>query len=1401
MLIRHSYDSRFIALLDRLQKEYGSEMMKLSGIGEEDLDLNCFSKRFFKSKAATADKTIDANANVSDKSVLSWETELSKPLKKVNALYMLWKDAISKFSITRANRMIEAEIRGTIRVHDAHLWNKNYSYYQETPIIIRINQGNPLTVTMKHLFDMYSEFVVITYDMESIDLTNVYKEIYYKDRIPLSTLDSKRDTNEKNDRVFYGVKEKHYIEVLDTQSQWVQLKCVLRHKNTEKMIMYQTKSGNFSFVTANHPVILDDNNTVMAGNLTFDNQIKEEKCLIPYNEYIDVPENIAYFIGFVLGDGNIGRHSFYRANNSLSNSDISIAMAEVKNDISIYQKNIWETKIGNILKTEFGFGLKNRKVTYSDRAFFHSRLFKMLLSKYFGLSYNNSSYTNHLPCNILNWKNESKFAFIAGLVDSEGTITNNNSVWIRVTSFSIISQLADMLSTLNISFIKSVCGNNFEKMLGISFHPVKELIKHSVKLQNKGVIEKLVWDTDGNIRNNKVAKITEIKNFQFNNSQNKLTNLIEYVYDITTDSGTFYSNGMIQHNCYASSLDRLVEEGMPFYDKADIGPVKHFMSYINLSLQYLCYMSNQVAGASGFPSFFINMEYFVRKDYGDNWYEKPEILETINQHFQSWIYSVNFSWRSNQSPFTNISIFDKYWLNALFDMNVQPDGSKVNFDNVNRLQIMFLKEMIRNQEKRPMTFPVLTICMLTDKETGKFMDMDFVRTVAPLAVKTKTAHFYNDSNTANLSSCCRLRSNVEEANKQFSNSLGAGGLDVGCYDDKTEVLTDTGWKLFKDLVKGIDKICTLNKETNELEYHLPTDYIESSYSGVMHSYKHNNLDMLVTPNHNMLINDRYNNEYSLIQSAQLTSRHNIMRKGFILNRQNLDTIKIGDSVFKANPFFKLIGMYLGDGATYHDENEAKHRGYEIAFQLKSQRKIDSLVEVLDHLQIKYSFSFIKTRESWSYRFYSKDIWNFIKPCGKTLNKCTPRLLLQSGGFDNLSSLLDGLICTDGYKNGNIIKFYTSSVLLKNDFEELVTLLGKSFHSYKPRVRKSVLLKKDNRFIDSKNLQYVISILNNDKITRLKNYQNEVQYTGMIYCVTVPNNTMFVKRNGTAMVCGNSHRVVTINLPQIAYEVDNWLEFFRKLESRVVLAQDILDIHRQTIQKHIKSGHLPLFTYKYMRLEKQFSTIGFIGLNECLEIMGLDILTPEGTEKGKEIINTINSLNTKRSLADGNIRNVEQIPGESAAVTFAKKDSILFENANQYKLYSNQFIPLTKKTDIINRIKIQGEFDSMVGGGSVLFLNLENELTDDQLIKLMECCSKNKVIYYSVNYNYAQCPACKKIYIGKFEESPCCKEPMKNYIKIVGFLTEVNNWIKERREDEYPERQFYTFDDFETEEKN
>jgi ribonucleoside-triphosphate reductase len=257
--------------------------------------------------------------------------------------------------------------------------------------------------------------------------------------------------------------------------------------------------------------------------------------------------------------------------------------------------------------------------------------------------------------------------------------------------------------------------------------------------------------------------------------------------------------------------------------------------------------------------------------------------------------------------------------------------------------------------------------------------------------------------------------------------------------------------------------------------------------------------------------------------------------------------------------------------------------------------------------------------------------------------------------------------------------------------------------------------------------------------------------------------------------------------------EDWEDFMNILEYRVDMCHDILDIHRKLLTDLIADGRQPLYSYGFMRLERQFNTVGFIGLYEALEMQGFDITTEAGSAKAMEILNRINDMNAKRSQKTGNMYNLEQTPGESAAVTFAKKDKLQFSDA-KYKLYSNQYIPLSHTAGLSDRIIAQGKFDKSVGGGSILHINVDEDLTPGQVEKLIRFSAESGVVYFAINLSICKCLSCGKTFTGRYDKSPCHQADVQRFLRIVGYLTPVETWSEARRE-EYKLRQFYGSDVF------
>ena len=267
-------------------------------------------------------------------------------------------------------------------------------------------------------------------------------------------------------------------------------------------------------------------------------------------------------------------------------------------------------------------------------------------------------------------------------------------------------------------------------------------------------------------------------------------------------------------------------------------------------------------------------------------------------------------------------------------------------------------------------------------------------------------------------------------------------------------------------------------------------------------------------------------------------------------------------------------------------------------------------------------------------------------------------------------------------------------------------------------------------------------------------------------------------------------VCTINLPRIAIKSKNEDEFIDTLKYFVGVCAKVNQAKREVAKSKIKNGNQPLYTYEFMDITKQYSTAGVSGFNEAIMFLGKDILTEEGINLGLKIINTINDENKKYEKEYDAPHNCEQIPAETASVKIARKDIILGYQ-NEIDLYSNQFIPLTAEADLLDRIKLQGIFDKYFTGGAILHENIENKIEDVELLKKMiKMTVKMGVVYHSLNYVLNECED-GHMTIGLDDTCDICgKKIINKYTKVVGFLTNVKNWNKVRREKDFPNRKFY-----------
>lgn len=221
------------------------------------------------------------------------------------------------------------------------------------------------------------------------------------------------------------------------------------------------------------------------------------------------------------------------------------------------------------------------------------------------------------------------------------------------------------------------------------------------------------------------------------------------------------------------------------------GPPKHSDSFIGGLTNLIFLIAGQFAGAVAVPETIPYLDHFLRVDYGDDYTEHlDDIVESfgnrrytlrkkIEDLFQQFVYCVNqpAAARGYQSPFVNIAYFDRGYFNSIFKDFVFPDGDEASYESTSVLQKMFMKWFNKERTKEVITFPVETVNLLYDKDTKQFVDEDMADFTAEMWAEGHSFFLYNSDSADALSSCCRLKSGIE--NNVFSYTLGAGGLRTG----------------------------------------------------------------------------------------------------------------------------------------------------------------------------------------------------------------------------------------------------------------------------------------------------------------------------------------------------------------------------------------------------------------------------------------------------------------------------------------------------------------------------------------------------------------------------------------------------------------------------------------------
>ena len=267
----------------------------------------------------------------------------------------------------------------------------------------------------------------------------------------------------------------------------------------------------------------------------------------------------------------------------------------------------------------------------------------------------------------------------------------------------------------------------------------------------------------------------------------------QYVEDLNNhiiykhDESTFM--GAIAPYCCSISMYPFLNNGIKDLGGLSASP-KNLDSYCGMYVNLIFAVAGQFAGAVATSEFLLYFDYFARKEWGDNYYQKPDvqlnnahasrfmsIRKKIHQHFQQVVYSINqpAAARGMQAAFVNFSYFDKPFFDAMFGNFRFPDMSEPKWESLKWLQKEFMMWFNEERLKCLITFPVESVALIY--KDGKFEDEDMAEFVAEEYARGHSFFTYISDTADSLSSCCRLKNKVDT--KEFNFTNGNMGVETG----------------------------------------------------------------------------------------------------------------------------------------------------------------------------------------------------------------------------------------------------------------------------------------------------------------------------------------------------------------------------------------------------------------------------------------------------------------------------------------------------------------------------------------------------------------------------------------------------------------------------------------------
>ena len=874
-------------------------------------------------------------------------------------------------------------------------------------------------------------------------------------------------------------------------------------------------------------------------------------------------------------------------------------------------------------------------------------------------------------------------------------------------------------------------------------------------------------------------------------------------------TGELFVNDMTNYTktyCYAFDLMNLVKDGINFYAPLNINPPKRSDSFVNIFIQAVAYISHHIAGAAAFPSFFPILDWYYRNEFGANYTsiirdciknsktESSNIAEDrlhkhITNQFQNIIYSLNFPFRGSQCVDEETELLTPNGFKKYHELSV---GDKTYVWNNGELEIQTIDKMnVSNY----------------DGEMHEYSGRSITQCVTPehRVLRKKFNSKNKEYVLENSSQLIDMKTPIEIPIAMKDNNIGGIELTDDQIKLLTIILTDGS------IGCGDKKRIRIFKSNNR--------YGQEEIEGLLSK-----------------LNIGYSTKLRKCGFDGCEEQENFVRTYNLLTNDAIDYFNILEGTKK-----KIPDLFLNmskSQATVFIKTWAKYDGYkksDTADNFKLQCDNYTIADSVQHIaflagygskrvsrligknkkETIYVIIYDRKDKSCSKKIrkhYIGKVWCPTTKAGVVVFRKNGGIFISGNSpFTNLSILdrpfltylFKDMIFPDGkyadidstYELGKLFFEYFNEINCKeNVFTFPIMTLSISTENLEDGSRK---------YLDQEFVEWVTEV-NREK--DLANIFVDSPQAVSSCCrlksdITKFGDQGYVNSFGVSGVSVGSLRVCGINFPRMALlekELQTKDEIDKLWRDRLEIIYKILYSHRQLIKDEIERGLQPLYSSNWISLNRQYSTVGFIGASEYVENHEKDIKTEESInllmDRFKIIQDEIDRWQFKhKDDKDKYIFNVEQIPGEAMAVRLATIDKFLGYNPKGFKLYSNQYVPLIEsKVSMYDRIRIQGHFDTYTSGGSILHINIDgDELSKKQYRKILNTVLELKTTYFAFNRVFSRCCNGHITYGKNNEECPMCgSDKLVRYSRVVGFLTPINAWNSIRRDYEFPNRKFY-----------